>query len=62
MSKRNHCEGLKAEYTTDNMGCLDKVFFEVDGAREQWQNAEGARVCFYDTTHGRAVRWLTPPT
>jgi hypothetical protein len=43
---------LKAEYTVDNMGHLDKIFYEVDGARDHWDRSEGARISFYDTTHG----------
>ena len=52
LSRRHLAEGLHAEYTTDSMGCLDKIFYEVEGAREHWEHAEGARVSFYDTTHG----------
>ena len=51
LSWRHLAKGLHAEYTTYSMGCLDKIFNEVEGAREHLEHAKGARVSFYDTTH-----------
>lgn len=45
-------DGFFSEYTTDHMGCLDRVFFEVEGAQEHWRKSEGGRVIFFYTTHG----------
>ena len=45
-------QGLYSEWTTDHMGCMDRVFYEVEGAQEHWQRSDGARIIFFDTTHG----------
>lgn len=45
-------DGLFSEYTTDHMGCLDRVFFEVEGAQAHWKASGDARLIVFDTTHG----------
>lgn len=33
--------GLYSEYTTDHMGCRDRVFYEVEGAQAYWKQSGG---------------------
>jgi hypothetical protein len=49
LGERQHKQGLMTEYTTDTEGCLERVFFVEEGAKEHW--AQGNHVAFYDTTH-----------
>lgn len=49
LSEREHMLNLTARYEQNSEGCLDKVFFLEEGAKEHW--AKGNHVLFYDTTH-----------
>ena len=54
LSDRKHKLGLMSEYTQDAEGCLERVFFVEEGAKEHW--AAGNHVAFYDTTHSTKQR------
>ena len=51
---RNH--GLHSAWTLDDGAHLSRIFYEVDGGREEWRRAEsGMRLTLYDTTHGTNI-------
>ena len=53
LAERKYMQGLYSALGTDTEGCLTRVFYEVDGAREHWDGtAGGARLTLFDTTHG----------
>lgn len=52
LCQRNGEHGFHSAFTTDRQGCLNRLFFEVKGARDRWTRSVDGKMVIFDATHG----------
>lgn len=52
LTRRRESYGLYGEFTTDRFGCLNRLYFEVEGAKERWTRSRDGKMVIFDSTHG----------